>query len=165
MSGKYTLIEVTRLIELESRIKVLEAERDRLKAENERILLDKERGFDIEEFDRRRNLLEDVVNELELSEYAIEKHGPLGTEPAVLVGLVLKEKDRQISQLRARLEGLEAELGVWENREKFWDDKTTALEAERDRQKRYILQLEANEKEAVKCISTRRPAGAGRCGK
>jgi len=47
------------------------------------------------------NMLEDVVNELNLSESAIEKHGPLGTAPAELVRLVLEEKDRQIRMLKA----------------------------------------------------------------
>ena len=46
-----------------------------------------------------RNMLEDVVNELDLSDTVIEKHGPLGTPPAELVRLVLKEKDRIISGL------------------------------------------------------------------
>lgn len=47
------------------------------------------------------NMLEDVVNELSLSDYAIEKHGPLGTAPAELVRLVLAEKDRIIAALRS----------------------------------------------------------------
>ncbi len=46
------------------------------------------------------NMLEDVVNELELSESAIEKHGPLGTAPAELVRLVLDEKDKEIAFLK-----------------------------------------------------------------
>ena len=45
-------------------------------------------------------MLFDVVNELDLSESAIEKHGPLGTAPAELVRLVLDEKDMQIDLLR-----------------------------------------------------------------
>ena len=49
--------------------------------------------------DEYKNMLEDVVNELELSGSAIEKHGPLGTPPAELVRLVLDEKDRVISAL------------------------------------------------------------------
>jgi len=47
------------------------------------------------------NMLEDVVNELDLSEIAIEKHGPLGTPPAELVRLVLEQKDRQIQMLKS----------------------------------------------------------------
>jgi hypothetical protein len=47
------------------------------------------------------NMLEDVVNELDLSEIAIEKHGPLGTPPAELVRLVLEQKDQQIRMLKA----------------------------------------------------------------
>ena len=46
------------------------------------------------------NMLEDVVNELDLSESAIEKHGPLGTPPAELVRLVLEQKDLQIEALK-----------------------------------------------------------------
>jgi hypothetical protein len=46
------------------------------------------------------NMLEDVVNELNLSGIAIEKHGPLGTAPAELVRLVIEEKDKKISLLQ-----------------------------------------------------------------
>ena len=48
-----------------------------------------------------RNKLEDVVNELDLSHSAIEKHGPLGTAPAELVRLTLNEKDLKIRALKA----------------------------------------------------------------
>lgn len=44
-------------------------------------------------------MLEDVVNELNLSEVMVEKHGQLGTTPAELVRLVLEEKDKQIKML------------------------------------------------------------------
>ena len=47
------------------------------------------------------NMLEDVVNELELSESMIEKHGPEGTAPAKLVRLVIDQKDHEIAMLRA----------------------------------------------------------------
>jgi len=47
------------------------------------------------------NMLEDVVNVLDLSDAAIEKHGPLGTPPAELVRLVLAQKDSTIKMLRA----------------------------------------------------------------
>jgi hypothetical protein len=47
------------------------------------------------------NMLEDVVNELDLSEAMIEKHGQEGTAPAILVRVVLEEKDRQIRMLKA----------------------------------------------------------------
>jgi len=47
-----------------------------------------------------KNMLEDVVNELDLSESAEGKHGPRGTSPAELVRLVLEEKDRQIRMLK-----------------------------------------------------------------
>lgn len=46
------------------------------------------------------DMLEDVVNELDLSEAAIEEHGPNGTPPAELVRLVLAQKDRQIYLLK-----------------------------------------------------------------
>ena len=46
------------------------------------------------------NMLEDVVNELDLSNDMIEKHGPLGTPPAELVRLVLGRKDLQIRMLQ-----------------------------------------------------------------
>lgn len=48
-------------------------------------------------------MLEDVVNELNLSESAIDEHGQLGTSPAELVRLVLEEKDRVIRSLQNRL--------------------------------------------------------------
>lgn len=52
------------------------------------------------------NMLEDVVNELNLSDEMIAKHGPHGTPPAELVRLVLQSKDREIAILRggSRLE-------------------------------------------------------------
>lgn len=53
------------------------------------------------------NMLEDVVNELQLSEAMIEKHGPLGTSPAELVRLVLEQKDKQIRMLKAGMKEIE----------------------------------------------------------
>ena len=47
-----------------------------------------------------RNMLEDVVNELDLSDLAIDKHGQEGTPPAELVRLVLEEKDKRIAMLK-----------------------------------------------------------------
>ena len=46
------------------------------------------------------NMLEDVVNELDLSDGMVEEHGPLGTAPAKLVRLVIDRKDREIEMLR-----------------------------------------------------------------
>lgn len=46
------------------------------------------------------SMLEDVVNELDLSSAAIEEHGPRGTPPAELVRLVLDEKDKIIRMLK-----------------------------------------------------------------
>ena len=53
-----------------------------------------------EELEKLRDMLEDVVNELDLSGDIIEKHGQLGTCPAELVRLVLEEKDKQIAMLK-----------------------------------------------------------------
>ena len=47
------------------------------------------------------NMLEDVVNELDLSDGMIEQHGPLGTAPAELVRLVLERKDMEIRALKS----------------------------------------------------------------
>lgn len=49
------------------------------------------------------NMLEDVVNELDLSDKNIEIHGQAGTTPAELVKIVLDDKDRQINMLKAGL--------------------------------------------------------------
>ncbi len=46
------------------------------------------------------NMLEDVVNELDLSEGMMDKHGPEGTAPAELVRLVLERKDLEIMALK-----------------------------------------------------------------
>ncbi len=46
------------------------------------------------------NMLEDVVNELDLSDGMDEEHGPWGTPPAELVRLVLDQKDLQIAALK-----------------------------------------------------------------
>ena len=51
--------------------------------------------------DELEQMLEDVVNALDMAEGVIEEHGPLGTEPAELVRLVLDQKDRTIRNLRA----------------------------------------------------------------
>lgn len=45
-------------------------------------------------------MLEDVVNELNLSSEMVEKHGQEGTAPATLVKLVLEQKDKQIQMLK-----------------------------------------------------------------
>lgn len=54
------------------------------------------------------NMLEDVINELELSQDMIEKHGPLGTPPADLVRAVLDQKDMQIRMLKMGMKQIEA---------------------------------------------------------
>jgi len=46
------------------------------------------------------NMLEDVVNELNLSDAMIEHHGQAGTPPADLVHLILEKKDMEILMLK-----------------------------------------------------------------
>ena len=53
------------------------------------------------------NMLEDVVNELDLSDGMLEEHGPLGTAPATLVRLVLARKDQEIRMLKAGFKCIE----------------------------------------------------------
>jgi len=52
------------------------------------------------------NMLEDVVNELELSGDMIEIHGQLGTSPAELVKIVLEQKDLQIRMLKSGMKAI-----------------------------------------------------------
>jgi len=54
------------------------------------------------------NMLEDVVNELDLSDTTFEEHGPLGTAPSVLVRLVLDRKDTEIAMLKRGLVKIDA---------------------------------------------------------
>jgi hypothetical protein len=82
------------------------------------------------------NLLEDVVNELDLSDIAIEQHGPLGTAPATLVRLVLREKDLKIRILQAGITDLEQNV------------KLGQLEKE-------IIRLKAEKAELHKMVSDR----------
>ena len=46
------------------------------------------------------NMLEDVVNELDLSGGMIKEHGPIGTAPAELVRRVLALKNKKIQMLK-----------------------------------------------------------------
>lgn len=46
------------------------------------------------------SMLEDVVTVLDLSDAMLEGHGPLGTEPAELVRLVLDKKNMEIRALK-----------------------------------------------------------------
>lgn len=89
------------------------------------------------------NMLEDVVNELDLSDLMIEKHGQEGTAPAKLVRLVLEHKDREISMLkmemRAFVQTLTAEIkklisNAWDNgMGSYHNCKTSkALDVERE---------------------------------
>ena len=52
------------------------------------------------------NMLFDVVNELDLSDEMISRHGPLGTPPAILVREVLAHKGMQIRMLKHGLKEL-----------------------------------------------------------
>lgn len=56
-----------------------------------------------------RSMLEDVVSVLDLSDYMLEKHGPIGTAPAELVRLVLEQKDREIRMLKQGFTKIEGE--------------------------------------------------------
>jgi hypothetical protein len=56
------------------------------------------------------NMLFSIVDELNLSESAIEKHGQEGTDVSKLVRLVLDEKDAKIRKLEKRLEEAEAKI-------------------------------------------------------
>jgi len=47
------------------------------------------------------NMLEDVINELHLSDSAIAEFGANGTPPAQIVRMVLQQKDDIIRNLRA----------------------------------------------------------------
>jgi len=53
------------------------------------------------------NMLEDVVNELDLSGEMVDKHGQEGTAPSELVKLVLEQKDKQIRMLKAGMKQIE----------------------------------------------------------
>lgn len=46
------------------------------------------------------NMLEDVVNELDLSADMVHEHGQLGTTPSELVKMILYQKDMQIAALK-----------------------------------------------------------------
>jgi len=52
-------------------------------------------------------MLEDVVNELDLSGEMIEKHGQEGTAPSELVRLVLEQKDQQIRMLKSGMKQIQ----------------------------------------------------------
>lgn len=58
------------------------------------------------------NMLEDVINELDLSDDMIEKHGPIATTPAALVRLVLAEKNKQIRMLTSGFVKIQPKLNT-----------------------------------------------------
>jgi hypothetical protein len=51
--------------------------------------------------EERGNMLEDVVNELDLSDGMIEQYGPMGTAPATLVRLVMEQKDLKLRMMQS----------------------------------------------------------------
>ena len=58
--------------------------------------------------EKLEQMLEDVVNELDLSAAAIAEHGPMGTPPSQLVRLVLDQKDKTIRMLQAGMVNVQA---------------------------------------------------------
>jgi len=58
--------------------------------------------------EKYRDMLFSVVDALDLSESAIQQHGPNGTPPAELVRLVLAEKDKKIALLKRGIIVIEA---------------------------------------------------------
>lgn len=52
------------------------------------------------------NMLEDVVNELNLSDSMVDTHGQIGTAPSELVRIILERKDMEISLLKNGLKCL-----------------------------------------------------------
>jgi len=63
-------------------------------------------------------MLEDVVNVLDLSDIAINEHGQIGTEPAELVRLVLEQKDKEITMLKAGMKQTKKTKEIT----KYWDE-------------------------------------------
>ena len=114
------------------------------------------------------NMLEDVVNELDLSESAIDKHGPHGTPPADLVNLVLAEKDMQIKQCQSRIAELEKRL---ENTAKITNGQINVLEAYiaglemelAEREEWYESLMEYCVKGYYKCVHCGGPVANGLC--
>lgn len=90
------------------------------------------------------NMLEDVVNELDLSEGMIEEHGPLGTPPAKLVRLVLERKDREINMLRRGF------VDISQNRKDCIEEAMgSAIELIRQEE---VLRMEQAERAEWKCL-------------
>jgi hypothetical protein len=61
--------------------------------------------------EERGDMLEDVVNELDISDGMVEQHGPMGTAPATLVRLVLARKDQEIATLKSGMNAAEVVRG------------------------------------------------------
>lgn len=59
-----------------------------------------------------RDILFSIVDELELSETAIDFHGPRGTCPSILVREVLEEKDKIIRMLKLGMNSIEQKSNV-----------------------------------------------------
>jgi len=73
------------------------AERDELK--NRCVAIEDRIKILSEQKEQLKNMLEDVVNVLDLSNETIEKHSPLGTAPSELVKAVIEEKNLHIKAL------------------------------------------------------------------
>ena len=71
-----------------------------VKVSEEQVLQTKEVEHFKNKCEEYTNKLEDVINELDLSELMIEEHGQHGTPPHELVKLVLEQKDQQIRMLK-----------------------------------------------------------------
>ena len=67
--------------------------------------------------EKLEQMLEDVVNELDLSAAAIAEHGPMGTPPSQLVRLVLDQKEKTIRMLQAGMVNVQSRREGGERRE------------------------------------------------
>ena len=79
--------------------------------------------------ERLENMLEDVVNELELSADSIREHGQNGTPPAELVRLVLDEKNNLITRLLSQVRHRKGSLMSERERQEYerWKDERDRL--------------------------------------
>lgn len=69
-------------------------------------VLTRQNKYVVTENARLKNLLEDVINVLDLSDLTIETHGVLGTEPSKLVDIVIEQKNLQICLLKKSFQDL-----------------------------------------------------------
>lgn len=104
-NGVYKAIEVVKSSTLNSSEEWVDVE------EAKKVAYKKGFEFGSKREDEFRNKLEDVVNELDLSECMINEHGQHGTPPSELVRLVLEEKDRKIFMLSSGLKDINTPTG------------------------------------------------------